>query len=1131
MAAKSKKSRPSAFRDFPVGCGRNAPAMTREDLAVKHSSSEVHRVPVKGDADARNAGLGEGLKAGELEDKQALTMLENGEKLDESGDVMPSQSEAKQPASETKTEKKKDGEGDQMPANPEAKQLTPKAKTGRKVNDEEGVVPSKAEAKQSAPKAKIDRKIDEEEGAVPAKSEAKQLAPKAKIDRKIDGNEGVIPAKPEAKQLTPKVKIDRRVNDEDGGEPPKPEAKQSAAKAKIDRKGDSEKGVMASKPEAKQPTPKKMGTDKANGEEDGISAKSEAKQAASKIKIDKKGDGKGDASVTPSNLETKKAVQNKKSINEGEGGSRPSESKQEKKKITRKTDAEEPVAPSKATYKQAAPKVESSNQDTATKMPVLDSEEPVPMDPETTPVKMKNHREDQEGPEIDLIPVGVTEDGGKPSKPEAKHSATKVKIDRKGDSEKGAMASKPEAKQPTPKKMRTDKGNDEEDGISARSEAKQAASKINIDKKGDGKGDASVTPSNRETKKAVQKKKSVMEGEGEGGSRPSESKQVKKKITKKNDAEERVAPSKAKYKQAAPKVESSNQGTASEEPVPMDSETTPVKMENHLGGQEEPETDSTPVEVTEAGSKKRKKAPPSKKKHSGKKTKVFRASDGDNDGSAVSDRKEVKNVLMTFDALRRNFMVEEDGGGVKRPDLKSGTLMLEKGLWLNRDRKIVGSVPGVLSGDHFFFRLEMCILGLHGQVQAGIDYIGANNSEWSDPVAVSIIASGGYEDDEDDGGETLVYTGQGGNNYKMDKKQNDDQKLERGNLALERSKHHGVEVRVIRGIKDNASPSGKIYVYDGLYKVEDSWLDKGKSGFGVFKYRLKRLPGQPELPSDILKSAVKWKRKPSLRQGLINPDISSKRENLAVYLVNNVDDDKGPEDFEYISKVRYSNSVPKLEPSQGCDCKSSCSSSDKCLCFQLNGGGEMPYTQNGFIVKWRPLIYECGEHCRCPQTCRNRVSQKGPKFHLEVFRKDNGGWGVRSWDPIPAGTFICEYVGEILLDEEIDQQFEENQYVLNANRSQENLTDWGNVSDMLPEKKQDGASPTRLELKFTINAREMGNVARFINHSCSPNVFLQSVVYDHQDTRFPHIMLFSIEHIPPLTELTLDYGVTDMQTT
>ena len=43
-----------------------------------------------------------------------------------------------------------------------------------------------------------------------------------------------------------------------------------------------------------------------------------------------------------------------------------------------------------------------------------------------------------------------------------------------------------------------------------------------------------------------------------------------------------------------------------------------------------------------------------------------------------------------------------------------------------------------------------------------------------------------------------------------------DQKLERGNLALEKSLHRGNEIRVIRGFKDFANPTGKVY---GLIKV------------------------------------------------------------------------------------------------------------------------------------------------------------------------------------------------------------------------------------------------------------------------------------------------------------------------
>ncbi|KAL3039521.1 hypothetical protein AAZX31_01G191200 [Glycine max] len=59
---------------------------------------------------------------------------------------------------------------------------------------------------------------------------------------------------------------------------------------------------------------------------------------------------------------------------------------------------------------------------------------------------------------------------------------------------------------------------------------------------------------------------------------------------------------------------------------------------------------------------------------------------------------------------------------------------------------------------------------------------------------------------------------------------------------------------------------------------------------------------------------------------------------------------------------------------------------------------------------------------------------------------------------------------------------------------------------------------------FTIDAAQFGNLGRFINHSCSPNLIAQNVLYDHHDTRMPHIMFFAADNIPPLQELTYDYN-------
>lgn len=51
------------------------------------------------------------------------------------------------------------------------------------------------------------------------------------------------------------------------------------------------------------------------------------------------------------------------------------------------------------------------------------------------------------------------------------------------------------------------------------------------------------------------------------------------------------------------------------------------------------------------------------------------------------------------------------------------------------------------------------------------------------PLAVAIVLSGQYEDDEDNS-EDVVYTGQGGHDLLGNKRQVKDQVMARGNLAL-----------------------------------------------------------------------------------------------------------------------------------------------------------------------------------------------------------------------------------------------------------------------------------------------------------------------------------------------------------
>ena len=133
--------------------------------------------------------------------------------------------------------------------------------------------------------------------------------------------------------------------------------------------------------------------------------------------------------------------------------------------------------------------------------------------------------------------------------------------------------------------------------------------------------------------------------------------------------------------------------------------------------------------------------------------------------------------------------------------------------------RIFGELQGLYPGASFRNRLELSQSGLHKPPQAGIS---GSQIEGAD----SIIVSGGYEDDEDYG-DIIIYTGHGGRDLSSGK-QVTNQELVRGNLALAESCKNGLPVRVIRGAhkKSNIAPE-EGYRYDGLFRVEDYWKEKG----------------------------------------------------------------------------------------------------------------------------------------------------------------------------------------------------------------------------------------------------------------------------------------------------------------
>lgn len=61
------------------------------------------------------------------------------------------------------------------------------------------------------------------------------------------------------------------------------------------------------------------------------------------------------------------------------------------------------------------------------------------------------------------------------------------------------------------------------------------------------------------------------------------------------------------------------------------------------------------------------------------------------------------------------------------------------------------------------------------------------------------------------------------------------------------------------------------------------------------------------------------------------------------------------------------------------------------------------------------------------------------------------------------------------------------------------------------------------ESEFCIDGVSCGNVTRFINHSCEPNLFVQCILSSHHDIRLARIVLFAADDIPPMQVISFGF--------
>lgn len=93
-----------------------------------------------------------------------------------------------------------------------------------------------------------------------------------------------------------------------------------------------------------------------------------------------------------------------------------------------------------------------------------------------------------------------------------------------------------------------------------------------------------------------------------------------------------------------------------------------------------------------------------------------------------------------------------------------------------------------------------------------------------------------------------------------------------------------------------------------------------------------------------------------------------------------------------------------------------------------------------------------------------------------------------------------------------------------ANEDETNKNDDLNEPIRKKLRKEENNEPNQqIDSDYLIDARERGNVSRFINHSCNPNLAAQPIFIELQDPLFVNFAFFTTKDVKAYSELTFDY--------
>ncbi|GMI65042.1 SET domain protein 20 [Hibiscus trionum] len=204
------------------------------------------------------------------------------------------------------------------------------------------------------------------------------------------------------------------------------------------------------------------------------------------------------------------------------------------------------------------------------------------------------------------------------------------------------------------------------------------------------------------------------------------------------------------------------------------------------------------------------------------------------------------------------------------------------------------------------------------------------------------------------------------------------------------------------------------------------------------------------------------------------------------------------------SMTRPEGSWVSAVDESGCECERCEKVSEDnvigCPCMELEGD------------EGTGIMSECGPSCGCRLECGNRLSQRGIRVKLKIVRNTIKGWGLYAAQWIQRGQFVCEYSGELLTTKEARRR----------QRIYDELASNGRFSSALLVVREHLPSGNAC-LRINIDATKVGNIARFINHSCDGGN-LSTILVRSSGALVPRLCFFASKDIKEGEELTFSYG-------